>query len=42
MWKSAFLAMEQIINRDIGVHRFLTALLAVFATLATTLAAIGL
>lgn len=37
-----FIEMEQIIGRDVGVHRFLTMMLSIFACLAVSLAAIGL
>jgi predicted permease len=37
-----FLAMDQIIGRDVGVHRFLAMLLTVFAATALSLAALGL
>lgn len=37
-----FLSMEQIVGRDIGLHRFLATLLALFAAIALALAAMGL
>jgi predicted permease len=36
-----FVAMEQIIGRDLAVHRFLAALLTIFSTIALSLAALG-
>jgi putative ABC transport system permease protein len=37
-----FAEMQEIISRDVGIHRFLATLLGVFAAIALTLAAFGL